>query len=48
MDTGLGRALAQNLLSTTKFNVVGTTASGADRARKAILDGTSTGSGGHC
>ncbi|KDN49431.1 hypothetical protein RSAG8_02133, partial [Rhizoctonia solani AG-8 WAC10335] len=43
---GLGRALAQNLLSTTKFNVVGTTASGATRAREAILSGTSTGSGG--
>ncbi|KAH7340327.1 hypothetical protein B0J17DRAFT_650948 [Rhizoctonia solani] len=42
---GLGRALAQNLLSTTKFNVVGTTASGAARAREAILSGTSTGSG---
>ncbi|CAE6425701.1 unnamed protein product [Rhizoctonia solani] len=42
---GLGRALAQNLLSTTNLNVVGTTASGATRARDAILSGTSTGSG---
>ncbi|CAE7078998.1 unnamed protein product [Rhizoctonia solani] len=38
---GLGRALAQNLLSTTKLNVVGTTASGAARAREAILSGAS-------
>ncbi|CAE6515544.1 unnamed protein product [Rhizoctonia solani] len=41
---GLGRALAQNLLSTTSFHVVGTTASGAARAREAILSGISTGS----
>ncbi|CUA72315.1 short-chain dehydrogenase/reductase SDR [Rhizoctonia solani] len=40
---GIGRALAQNLLSTTKFNVVGTTASGATRAREAILSGTLSG-----
>ncbi|KAF8758836.1 Enoyl-(Acyl carrier protein) reductase [Rhizoctonia solani] len=41
---GLGRALAQNLLSTTNLNVIGTTASGAARAREAILSGVSNGS----
>ncbi|KAG9121928.1 hypothetical protein FRC07_001898 [Ceratobasidium sp. 392] len=42
---GFGRALVQNLLSTTKLNVVGTTASGAKHAHESILSGTSTGSG---
>ncbi|KAJ1310333.1 hypothetical protein OPQ81_007072 [Rhizoctonia solani] len=42
---GIGRALAQSLLSTTNLNVVGTTASGTARAREAILSGTLTGSG---
>ena len=41
---GLGRALVQNLLSTTKLNVVGTTASGATSAREAILSGKSSNS----
>ncbi|KAG8707811.1 hypothetical protein FRC08_000274 [Ceratobasidium sp. 394] len=41
---GFGRALAQNLLSTTKLNVVGTTASGAKHAYERILSGTSTSS----
>ncbi|QRW00252.1 short chain dehydrogenase [Ceratobasidium sp. AG-Ba] len=41
---GLGRALVQNLLATTKLNVIGTTASGAKHARESILSEASTGS----
>ncbi|KAG9104930.1 hypothetical protein FRC06_004997 [Ceratobasidium sp. 370] len=42
---GFGCALAQNLLATTKLNVVGTTASGAKHAYENILSGTSMSSG---